>query len=64
MKCILWEIYYFVIPLHGRHFDHFEIHRNVKSLHSVTGTNSVICQLHFKNKLGKRNQFVITRGRI
>ena len=36
--------------------DHFEMYRNIKSLHCVTGTNSVEGQLHFKNKAKSREK--------
>ena len=48
--------------------DHFEMYRNIESLCCVTGTNSVVGQLYFKNKqtkelIEKDVKFVVTRGR-
>lgn len=37
--------------------DHFEMFRNIESLCHVTGTNSVVGHLYFKNKIiGEKNQ--------
>ena len=46
------------------HSDNFEIYRNIKTLCCVTGTNSVVGQLYFKNKLTEKEiTFVVTRSR-
>ena len=34
--------------------DYFEMYRNTESLYSVTGTNSVVGQLYFKDKQAYR----------
>ena len=38
------------------HSDNFEIYRNIKTLCCVTGTNSVVGQLYFKNKQTHRKR--------
>ena len=45
----------------------YSLYRNIKSLCCVTGTNSVVGQLYFKNKqtneLVEKDRFMVTRGR-
>lgn len=52
-----------VIDGNQTYSDHFEIHRNIKSLCCVPVINSVVLQLHLKNKLlQKEIRLVVSRG--